>query len=101
MENSVIMPNVPGLRSCYVKVGRFIYFGRMLDKIRLHAAEKLPADYVSLPGDTQFYTLDGRCCRFLGVPYAEIKTRTMEGGTDEDILAWVHARGPLSSRSYL
>jgi gluconokinase len=91
------MPHVLGLRSCYAKVGRFIYFGRMLDKIRLHAEAKLPADYVSLLGDTQYYTLDGRCCRFLGVPYAEIKERTLQGGSDEDILAWVHARGTVRS----
>jgi hypothetical protein len=90
------MPHVPGLRSCYAKVGRFIYFGRMLDKIRLHAEAKLPADYVSLLGDTQYYTLDGRCCRFLGVPYAEIKERTLQGGSDEDILAWVHAGAPCA-----
>jgi len=38
------MPHVSGLRSCYAKVGRFVYFGRMLDKIRLHAAGRLPAD---------------------------------------------------------
>ena len=38
--------HVPGLRSPYLKVGRLVYFGRMLDKIRLHAAGKLPeADY--------------------------------------------------------
>ena len=36
------MQNIPGLRSCYDKVGRLIYFGRMLDKIRLHAAAQLP-----------------------------------------------------------
>ncbi len=40
------MPHVPGLRSCYAKVGRLIYFGRMLDKIRLHASAKLPEDYI-------------------------------------------------------
>lgn len=87
------MPHVPGLRSCYDKVGRLIYFGRMLDKVRLHAQAKLPDDYVGLLGDTQFYTLDGRLCRFLGVPYAEIRERTLHGGTDEEILAWVHERG--------
>jgi hypothetical protein len=87
------MPHVPGLRSCYAKVGRFVYFGRMLDKIRLQAAGKLPADYLANLGDDQFYVLDGRCCRFLGVRYAEIKTRTLEGGKDEDILGWVEARG--------
>lgn len=89
------MPHVPGLRSCYAKVGRFIYFGRMLDKIRLHASEKLPEDYWAQLGDTQFYTLDGRCCRFLGVTYADLMTRTLEGGADEEILAWVHARGTV------
>ncbi len=89
------MPYVPGLRSCYAKVGRLIYFGRMLDKIRLHAQGKLPADYVPLLGDAQFYTLDGRCCRFLGVTYAEIQSRALEGGTDDDILAWVQARGTV------
>lgn len=87
------MPHVPGLRSCYTKVGRLIYFGRMLDKIRLHAVGKLPPDYVPQLGDTQFYTLDGRCCRFLGVPYAEVQARTLQGGTDEEILSWVHAHG--------
>ena len=35
------MPNIPGLRSTYAKVGRLVYFGRMLDKIRLHAAGQL------------------------------------------------------------
>lgn len=87
------MPHIPGLRSCYAKVGRLIYFGRMLDKIRLHAEGKMPPDYVVLLGDSQFYTLDGRCCRFLGVPYAEVRERTLQGGTDEEILAWVHERG--------
>ncbi len=91
------MPQVPGLRSCYAKVGRLIYFGRMLDKIQLHAEAKLPADYVPLLGDAQFYTLDGRCCRFLGVPYAEVNERTLQGGSDEDILAWVHDRGTVRS----
>ena len=87
------MPHIPGLRSCYAKVGRLIYFGRMLDKIRLHQQNALPQDYVALLGDTQFYTLDGRCCRFLGLPYACIKERAIEGGTDEEILSWVHEKG--------
>lgn len=87
------MPHIPGLRSCYAKVGRLIYFGRMLDKIRLHKQGALPEDYVVLLGDGQFYTLDGRCCRFLGVPYSVVKQRTLEGGTDEEILAWLEERG--------
>ena len=87
------MPIIPGLRSCYAKVGRLIYFGRMLDKIRLNSKGMLPADYVSLLGDSQYYTLDGRCCRFVGVPYAEIRERVLQSAADEEILAWAHAQG--------
>jgi len=36
--------HVPGLRSPSAKVGGLVYFGSMLDKIRLHAAGKLPSD---------------------------------------------------------
>ena len=87
-----LMQNIPGLRSCYDKVGRLIYFGRMLDKIRLHAAGQLPPDYAENLGEHQF-TLDGRCCRFLGVPYSEIKKRTLAGEPDEAVLNWAHAHG--------
>ena len=87
------MSHVPGLRSCYAKVGRLVYFGRMLDKIRLHASGKLPAEYHKNLGDDQFYVLDGRACRFLGVRYVELRDRTLAGGTDEEVLAWVHAHG--------
>jgi hypothetical protein len=93
MRDRHVMAHVPGLRSCYDKVGRLVYFGRMLDKIRLHAAGKLPADYVANLGDAQFAILDGRCCRFLGVNYADVRDRTLQGGSDEEILAWAHARG--------
>ena len=87
------MPHVPGLRSCYVKVGRLVYFGRMLDKIRLHAAGRLPAEYEANLGDAQFYVLDGRCCRFLGVRYADLRERTLAGSADEELLTWSHAHG--------
>lgn len=87
------MPHVPGLRSCYTKVGRLVYFGRMLDKIRLHAAGALPADYVGNLGDGQKMVLDGRCCRFLGVPYAAVRERVLAGESDEAVLAWAHAHG--------
>ena len=87
------MPNIPGLRSCYDKVGRLIYFGRMLDKIRLHAAGKLPPAYHDFLGDEKFFTLDGRCCRFLGVRHSEIKKRVLAGETDESVLNWAHTHG--------
>jgi hypothetical protein len=83
------MPSVPGLRSLYSKVGRLVYFGRMLDKIRLHAAGELPADYH--PNLARGF--DGRCCNFLHVKYPDLAARVLQGGTDDDILAWCHEQG--------
>jgi Domain of unknown function (DUF5069) len=87
------MPNVPGLRSPYAKVGRLVYFGRVLDKIRLHAQGKLPPDYVENIGDSKPGMFDTRCCAFLRVAYDEIRRRTLEGGSDEEVLEWVEQRG--------
>ena len=87
------MPSIPGLRSPYAKVGGFVYFGRMLDKIRLHANGQLPADYVANLGEEKPNTFDARWCRFIGVRYADLKARTLQGGADEEILAWCRARG--------
>ena len=87
------MPRVPGLRSAHAKVGRIVVFGRMLDKIRLHARGALPADYVENLGESKPTHFDGRCSRFLGVPYAAVRARALEGGCDEEILAWAESRG--------
>lgn len=88
------MANVPGLRSPYVKVGRLVYFGRMIDKIRLHAAGKLPADYIANYGDTQQPNVfDARCCRFLGVAHATLVDQFATGKNEEDLLAWCHEKG--------
>lgn len=83
------MPSVPGLRSTYGKVGRLVYVGRMFDKIRLHAAGRLPAEYHANLGGG----FDGRACSFLGVGYADLRERVLRGGSDEEILAWCHERG--------
>jgi hypothetical protein len=87
----IAMSIVPGLRSPYAKVGRIVYFGRMLDKIRLHAAGKLPVDeYAASLG----HGFDARCCSFLRVDYDEVKTRTLAGAaTDEQLLAWAEEHG--------
>jgi len=87
------MPNIPGLRSPYDKVGRLVYFGRMVDKIRLHAADRLPPEYVANLGEANPRVFDARCCRFLGIHHIDLVTRTVQGGTDEEILAWAHAHG--------
>jgi len=78
---------VPRLRSSYEKVGGLVFFGRMLDKIRLQAQGKLPPDYNLGPG------MDGRCARFLRVEYARIAERALQGGTDEGILEWCFLKG--------
>ncbi|HEY9248319.1 MAG TPA: DUF5069 domain-containing protein, partial [Rariglobus sp.] len=83
------MPFVPGLRSEYSLTGPLVHFGRMLDKIRLHAAGRLPADYHANLGDG----FDARTCAFLGIDYPALKTRVLSGGCDEEILDWAGARG--------
>ena len=84
------MANVHGLRSPYQKVGRIVYFGRMLDKIRLHAAGKLPSDYHKNLG----IGFDGRCLSFLRVKYDDLKARVLDGNpTDEQVLAWAEQKG--------
>lgn len=91
------MPRIPLLRSAHAKVGRVIIFGRTLDKIRLHARGELPADYVVNLGDPRPNQFDARCCRFLGVSYAELRERVLQGGCDEEILIWAHGRGAARS----
>lgn len=86
------MANVPGLRSPYDEVGGIVYFGRMLDKIILHARGELPADYLEILGDGTG-GFDERCCTFLKIGYAALKDRVLAGGADPEILAWVFANG--------
>ncbi len=91
------MPRIPNLRSPYARIGALVHFGRMLDKIRLHAAGQLPADYHNNLGDPRPTLLDARCCAFIGIAYAALRTRTLTGGTDAEILAWAqHQAGPPS-----
>lgn len=80
---------IPGLRSPQDMVNGLVYFGRMLDKIRLHKEGKLPPDYIENLGDG----FDLRCCKLLKLPYETIKKRTLEGGSDEEILAWAEKTG--------
>jgi carbohydrate kinase (thermoresistant glucokinase family) len=82
------------LRSPYAMVGRLVYFGRMLDKIRLHAAGQLPAEYVPNLGDEDNpLVFDARACLFLGIKYDQLRERTQQGGTDEVVLHWAEKAG--------
>jgi gluconokinase len=84
---------IPGLRSPSEQVGGLVYFGRMLDKIRLHVAGKLPAAWQAARGMAYPTSFDARCCRFLHIDYADLETETLKGGTDEELLAWAFANG--------
>lgn len=82
-------------RSGHDVTGGLIYFARMLDKMRLHAAGRLPPDYHGWLGDhtTDETAFDHRCCRFLGVSYTTLRDRVLAGGTDEEHLAWCRQNG--------
>ena len=84
---------VRGLRSAYEEVGGIVYFGRMLDKIRLQAAGKLPVAWQAAKGTASNSSFDSRCCRFLGIDYATLEKETLKGGSDEELLAWAFAHG--------
>src|SRR5437660_7274756 len=75
----------------YIETKGLIYFARMLDKIRLKAAGKLSPGYFSGVEDPTHF--DARCTRFLGVNYDELVARTLQGGSDEEILDWCFASG--------
>jgi Domain of unknown function (DUF5069) len=75
-----------------VETTGLVYFARMLDKIRLKARGELPSDYfVGVDDDPTMF--DARCTRFLGVNYDELEERTLQGGSDEEILEWCFERG--------
>jgi hypothetical protein len=92
------MPQVEGLRSPYDKtLGGLHHLGRMLDKIRLKQAGRLPEDFHRNYGLS--VGLDGTLCGFLGVKFEDIEARVQQGGTDEEIAEWIFARGLRPSRT--
>jgi len=82
---------IPGLRSPSEQVKGLVYFGRMLDKIRL--ADKLPADWQAARGTAHPTSFDSRCCKFLQIDYAALEAETLKGGSDEKLLEWAFAHG--------
>lgn len=79
--------NVPGLRSDRETVGGLVFFGRMLDKIRLHAEGRLPSDY------NRGHGFDGRLCRFLHVDYSALAAKAIEENDDAKVLEWCYTIG--------
>jgi Domain of unknown function (DUF5069) len=92
------MPNsyptlIPGLRSPRDQVKGIVYFGRMLDKIRLFAQGKLPEGWQAARGITSKMNFDSRCCNFLKIDYAALEAETLKGRSDEELLEWAFTHG--------
>ena len=77
------------LRSPSAKVRGLVYFGRMLDKIRAHAAGELPAEYQANLGKG----FDANCTTFLRVDYGQLVDLVKQGISDEEILEWSYVNG--------
>jgi len=80
------------LRSPRHLTGGIVVFARVLDKIRLNAAGKLPEGY-HLGIVVGNRTFDDRLCRFQGVSFDDLSARALEGGSDEEILDWCFTNG--------
>lgn len=85
------MPIVPGLRSPYETVENFVYFPRMIDKIRLHARGQLHADFINNLGKA----FDDRCCQYLNVSYDKLRDWVLNNPSANDELAfhWAQSQG--------
>jgi len=66
-----------------------VYFPRMIDKIRKHAAGELGADYVPNLGKG----FDVRCCSFLGIDYDVLAAAVGSSITDEQAWEWASKNG--------
>jgi hypothetical protein len=75
--------------SPFLKLGGLYFLPRSLDKMRKHAAGELHPDHFEYIGKG----FDGRLCHFLGLGYDALRARTLAGGTDEEILAWIRENG--------
>ena len=92
------MPRVEGHRSPYDKtLAGLHHLGRMLDKMRLMSAGRLPPDFHRNYGLS--VGLDGNLCGFLNVKFEDVEARVKAGGTDEEIAEWIFARGLRPNRT--
>lgn len=76
-------------KSAYEKVGGIFWIARMLEKIRMNAQNQIAEEYRPYLGKG----FDGRCVRFLGVNYEDLVKRTLEGGSDDEVLEWMFSVG--------
>jgi hypothetical protein len=78
-------------RSPKIMLGGMAHLARLIDKIRLrHGGQIQDYNYLTVGFDK--YLLD-----LLQIKGDELEKRALEGGTDEELLAWVRAHGrPLT-----
>lgn len=76
-------------RSPRDEIGGIVYFPRLCDKVRLHAAGTLALDYHGNLGSG----MDLWTCQFLGVDYAALADIIRSGKSDADALAWARENG--------
>lgn len=93
MDDNRIRSRSPFLRSPRETLGGYVILPRLIDKIRLHAQGKLPAEYIAnllKPG----LTCDGRLLTFTGLDAEKLRHAILAAKTDGEILAWVeqHAK---------
>lgn len=80
------------IRSPYDKVSGIVLVARLIDKVRLHAAGKLPAGYhVGFIAGNR--TFDDRFCRFIDITFEVFTASVLAGGSDEAILERCLAQG--------
>jgi hypothetical protein len=92
------MPRVEGLRSPYDKtVGGVHHLGRMLDKIRLMQAGKLPEHFHRNYGLS--IGLDGQLCGFLNVKFEDVAAQVQAGVPDAEIAEWIFRTGLRPNRT--
>jgi Domain of unknown function (DUF5069) len=86
-------------RSPHEKVGGIVYFGRMLDKIRLKHTAKLHPDLHQNLG----VGFDKRCTDFLQVSYEDLAKKVTAGSDDLAVLEWCFSTGqpPNSEQIYV
>ena len=66
-----------------------VFFRRMVDKIRLHAAGEIAEDCIPNLGKA----FDDRCCKLLGISYEALVAEVRKGLTDEQAWDWAVAQG--------
>lgn len=79
----------PAPRSPRDEIDGVVYFPRLCDKVRLHAAGTLAPDYHANLGSG----MDLWTCQFLGVDYAPLADFIRSGKSDAEALAWAREHG--------